>query len=282
DGRRWLLDRYTVSYVTSGRDLLRERSPLDTPGEPVALAVTRYTDPSWNLPGLTTQADLLPRLVPGIRVLRDEAATEAALRNVSAPRVLHIAAHGQFLGEAAGTAMQRGRLVMADALPSLATHGGDDGLATAAELLTTNLRGTRLVVLSACETARGSTDAGQGVFGLRRAFLLAGTEALVTTQWNVDERAGAVFTIALYEGLRAGMRSADAVARAMRLVRERDPDPFAWAPFVLVGRDDAIDWDATPLQQPASPTATHDHATTAVRTSESLAPGERIQHAHVP
>ncbi|MDB4931800.1 MAG: hypothetical protein JWM10_4284, partial [Myxococcaceae bacterium] len=259
DGRRWLLDRYTVSYVTSGRDLLRERSPLDTPGEPVALAVTRYADPSWNLPGLTTQADLLPRLVPGIRVLRDEAATEAALRNVSAPRILHIAAHGVFLGDGAGSAMQRGRLILADALPTPETRearvptpatrdDGNDGVATAAELLTMNLRGTRLVVLSACETAQGSAAVGQGVFGLRRAFLLAGAEALVTTQWDVDERAGAVFTVALYEGLRAGMRSADAVARAARVVRERDPDPFAWAPFVLVGRDDTIDWASVPVR----------------------------------
>jgi hypothetical protein len=55
-----------------------------------------------------------------------------------------------------------------------------------------------------------------------------------------------VLTIALYEGLRAGLRSADAVTRAMRVVRERDPDPFAWAPFVLVGRDDVVDLGATP------------------------------------
>ncbi|MDB4927856.1 MAG: hypothetical protein JWM10_340, partial [Myxococcaceae bacterium] len=172
---------------------------------------------------------------------------------------------------AARTAMQRGRLVMADALPSLATRDdGNDGLATAAELLTMNLRGTRLVVLSACETARGSADAGQGVFGLRRAFLLAGAEALVTTQWNVDERAGTVFTIALFEGLRAGLRSADAVTRAIRVVRERDPDPFAWAPFVLVGRDDAIDWDAELTTPPAPPSASSAR-THALRNDRTLA-----------
>ncbi|MDB4931481.1 MAG: hypothetical protein JWM10_3965, partial [Myxococcaceae bacterium] len=126
-------------------------------------------------------------------------------------------------------------------------------------LLTMNLRGTRLVVLSACETAQGSAAVGQGVFGLRRAFLLAGAVALVTNQWDVDERAGAVFTIALYEGLRRGMRSADAVARAASVVRERDPDPFAWAPFVLVGRDDAIDWAAAPTTPPAMVPPSHAH-----------------------
>jgi CHAT domain-containing protein len=97
-------------------------------------------------------------------------------------------------------------------------------------------------MLSACDTARGTTVAGDGVLGLRRAFLLAGAEALVTTQWSVEERAGAVFTVALYEGLRAGMRSADAVTNAMRVVRRDNPHPFAWAPFVLVGRDDVMDW----------------------------------------
>lgn len=71
----------------------------------------------------------------------------------------------------------------------------------------------------------------------------AEAEALVTTQWAEDQSAGAMFTIALYEGLRRGMRSADTVTAAMRIVRADDPDPFAWAPFVLIGRDDVIDWD---------------------------------------
>lgn len=249
DGRDWLMDRYTVSYVTSGRDLLRERSPQDVPTAPVAIAATQYAVPAWNLAGVAWQADRFPQLLPGVRVVRNGAATESALLGVDSPFVLHVAAHGQFLDDtsagASRSAMSRGRLLLADADPALAGRfDRSEGYATAQELLTTNLRGTRLVVLSACDTARGTTAAGDGVLGLRRAFLLAGAEALVTTQWSVDERAGTVFTVALYEGLRAGMRSADAVANAMRVVRARDPHPFAWAPFVLVGRDDVMDWNA--------------------------------------
>ncbi|MDB4931806.1 MAG: hypothetical protein JWM10_4290 [Myxococcaceae bacterium] len=246
DGEAWLADRYTVSYLTSGRDLLRERSPTDQPTAPTLVAATRYADHRWNLPGVRSQVQILRRLVPGLQVLDDTAATEARLRALSAPRVLHIAAHGQFLRPRSGEAndpMQRGRLVLADADPSLTRRAdGLDGLATAAELMNMNLRGTRLVVLSACDTGRGDAAVGEGVFGLRRALQFAGTEALITTLWTIDERSGTEFTVGLYEGLRSGMRSADAVARAMRLVRERHPDPFDWAPFILVGRDDVIDW----------------------------------------
>jgi CHAT domain-containing protein len=100
-----------------------------------------------------------------------------------------------------------------------------------------NLWGTQLVVLSACDTGRGDVLLGQGVYGLRRAFLIAGAETVVMSLWKVDDETTRTLMEAYYSNLLAGQGRASALREAMREVRRSQPHPYYWAPFIAMGRD---------------------------------------------
>jgi CHAT domain-containing protein len=114
---------------------------------------------------------------------------------------------------------------------------GEDGLLYGFEIEGLDLRGTELVILSACQTALGDVHAGQSVAGLRQAFQIAGAKSVVATLWSVEDRAATRLTIGFLKGLTAG--SAPAVAlRNAQLALLRTPataHPFYWGPFTLTG-----------------------------------------------
>jgi CHAT domain-containing protein len=113
--------------------------------------------------------------------------------------------------------------------------GVEDGLLTALEVEGLDLKGTELVVLSACETGVGEVKDGEGVFGLRSAFQVAGARSTVLTLWSVDDAATARLMRDFYGRLVAGTGRGEAL-RAAQLVLERQGMPVAvWAPFVLTG-----------------------------------------------
>jgi CHAT domain-containing protein len=117
----------------------------------------------------------------------------------------------------------------------------DDGWLTAEEVAQMNLRGTELVVLSACESGLGEVQSGEGVFGLRRAFLYAGTESLVVSLFKVPDAETRELMKVFYGRLKGGAAPADALhdAKCEVLARRRQTNkaahPFFWASFVPVG-----------------------------------------------
>jgi hypothetical protein len=137
-------------------------------------------------------------------VLTGARAAESALKQAAAPRLVHIATHGFFLEADIPTQppetdrrginlnvrienpLLRSGLALAGA--NLRTDKGDDGILTAMEATGLNLWGTKLVTLSACDTGVGEVKNGEGVSGLRRAFVLAGAETLVMSLWPVSDR----------------------------------------------------------------------------------------------
>jgi CHAT domain-containing protein len=111
------------------------------------------------------------------------------------------------------------------------------GLATALEVAGMNLWGTQLVVLSACETGRGRVDdLGQGVYGLRRAVMVAGAETLVTSLWQVNDEVTRDLMVGYYKRLLAGAGRGEALRQASLAVRKKHPDPRDWAPFIAIGQ----------------------------------------------
>jgi CHAT domain-containing protein len=98
-----------------------------------------------------------------------------------------------------------------------------------------NLAGTDLVVLSACNTGLGRIQDGEGVFGLKRAFILAGARTLVVSLWPVPDQETKDLMVAFYQGLLAGKPKVRALADAKQSVAMLKPDPYYWAAFVLVG-----------------------------------------------
>lgn len=218
------------------------------------------------LPGTRREAEAVARCFSHATIFTDERATASALLAVEAPAVLHVATHGFFLddeddskgdtrdavivddeeteepADAALDPLLRSALVMAGARAK--TASGDDAIATALEVSSMNLRGTQLVVFSACDTGRGEVRARDGVYGLRRAVFLASAESLVMSLWQVDDDATSALMSDFYDRLSRGTARARALRDASLAVRETRPHPYYWAPFVLMGRTDALCLDA--------------------------------------
>jgi CHAT domain-containing protein len=215
---------------------------------------------SWGrLPGTAREADAISALPLFARssVLRREEASEAALRGLSGPRILHVATHGFFLPNrvteapsedredaaarteaAAESPLVRSGLVLAGANRRSAAVDGDDGVLTALEVTDLDLHGTELAVMSACETAVGETRRGEGVFGLQRALALAGVRTRVMSLWRVDDDATAVVMAAYYARLARG----EGRGEAMRQVRLG----------LIAGADDTAALTSTPTGSPPS------------------------------
>ena len=123
------------------------------------------------------------------------------------------------------------------ALAGANLHQGGDGILTSLEAAGLDLWGTKLVVLSACDTGVGQVQNGDGVYGLRRAFVLAGSETQVMSLWSVSDEGTRDLMVGYYKRLAAG-EGRGAAMRAVRLAMLKDPKrshPFYWASFIVSG-----------------------------------------------
>ena len=336
---KYLVEDYTITYLTSGRDLLRLQLSTSSRQEPVIIANPRFdlggdasaqtSQPSRDgqsaeqkseqsteqsgqdsvsrrsfdftqvvflpLPGTAGEAQALAKIVPGAKLLTEARATEAALKQLSAPIILHVATHGFFLpdqsrGGTRGLTLVGGQSTQAQAArlenPLLRSglalsganqrrsEGGEDGILTALEAAGLDLWGTKLVVLSACETGIGEVKNGEGVYGLRRALVLAGSESQVMSLWQVSDEATRELMVEYYKGLQAGKGRTEALRQVQLSMlgsgarggeRERRglgleqteaarksgaaqdlSHPFYWASFIQSG-----DWRSMSGQAPA-------------------------------
>lgn len=102
-----------------------------------------------------------------------------------------------------------------------------------------DLHGTELIVLSACETGVGEAVRGEGVYGLRRALVIAGAETQVMSLWRVQDEATRDLMVAYYRRLRAGGGRSEAMREVQlaMLARPETAAPYFWAPFIVSGKD---------------------------------------------
>jgi hypothetical protein len=111
----------------------------------------------------------------------------------------------------------------------------EDGLLTAEDVTGLDLLATELVVLSACQTGLGKIHVGEGVFGLRRAFVLAGAKTLVMSLWKVPDEQTQELMVDFYQRLMAGEGRAEALRQAQLAMKAKYPDPFYWGAFICQG-----------------------------------------------
>ena len=116
-----------------------------------------------------------------------------------------------------------------------APEEAEDGLLTAEDVTGLDLLATELVVLSACETGLGQVHVGEGVFGLRRAFVLAGAKTLVMSLWKVPDEPTRELMEDFYGRLLAGQGRAEALREAQLAMKAKYPDPFYWGAFICQG-----------------------------------------------
>jgi CHAT domain-containing protein/Tfp pilus assembly protein PilF len=288
----YLVERYTISYLTSGRDLLRLQASGSGKNPPLVVAnpifgrvtsgATRGGENTENLPdgdqGQTgsrplsfqplplTQDEALAirKVMPEASVLLQSQATEAAIKQVRSPRILHIATHGFFLSDQAAPLAETRSAFAEDPLrmpdrrmnewamhikdpllrsglalsgANLAKSGDDDGVLTALEVAGLDLRGTKLVVLSACDTGVGEIKNGEGVQGLRRALVLAGSESQVMSLWGVSDEGTKELMIQYYRALVRGEERGEGLRQVqLRMLRSRRwSHPSYWAAFIQSG-----------------------------------------------
>jgi CHAT domain-containing protein len=111
----------------------------------------------------------------------------------------------------------------------------EDGILTAEDVSGLDLLATELVVLSACETGLGEVRVGEGVFGLRRAFILAGTKSLIMSLWKVPDQQTQELMGDFYRRILSGQPRADALREAQLAMKARYPQPYYWGAFICQG-----------------------------------------------
>lgn len=298
---QYLVQRYSFTYLTSGRDLLRMPIHRESQSGPLIVANPTFgerarlqsvaastnskhaqRDPKRRsitstrsltdtyfapLEGTESEARSIQTLFPDAKVLTGANATETAVKQAAAPRILHLATHGFFLfaappvgtasksvpaASASGSRTQTAtigansnaaienpllRSGVALAGANLRDLKGDDGILTALEASGLNLWGTKLVVLSACDTGLGEVRNGEGVYGLRRAFTLAGAESLVMSLWPISDYTTRTLMTSYYQNLKSGLGRGEALRQVQLGMLKKNPGlhPFYWANFIQAG-----------------------------------------------
>ncbi|MGB7444708.1 MAG: CHAT domain-containing protein, partial [Coleofasciculaceae cyanobacterium] len=233
-----------------------------------------------SLPGTEAEADAIAPILPEVTLLTESKATENALKQLRGPDILHIASHGFFLEDVELVApadfasnsfssdLRTSVLLRPGFSPPTPTpknpanyenpllrsgialagfnsrkSGQEDGVLTALEVAGLSLRGTKLVVLSACETGVGEVNNGEGVYGLRRALAIAGTESQLISLWKVDDFGTKDLMVQYYQRVlnKEGRSEALRQIQLEMLASNQYQHPFYWASFIPSGEWKAME-----------------------------------------
>jgi CHAT domain-containing protein/Tfp pilus assembly protein PilF len=267
----FLVERYAISYLSAGRDLassFQDTQPLGPPiialspggesrqpaSQRPASATAFRSDRLERLAGAEAEARTLQALLPRSQLLAEGEATEQKVKELDRPALLHILGHGLVRGNedcttragGPGCALSgldpgaRAMNLSAIVLEEAYGRGGassQDGLLTALELESLDLKGSEMLVLSQCRMADGVPSSSDGVYGMRRAAAIAGVKTFVAPLWDVSDSTEGALMNRFYQELRAGKDRAEALRQAMlQIMHGPQAKSFLdWAPLILSG-----------------------------------------------
>lgn len=268
DTHNYVIDELQLLYLTNTADLLKETPAQVVPtavlfGRPLyqaddndqtitnaAVYGTRnvladeldaFRDQDFaDLPGTETEVEAISNILAAVQVnvnvLLGSSATEERMKGLEHPGILHVATHGFFVDDQASAVspMIRSGIVLAGAKRT-DTVKGEDGILTAYEATNLDLQGTSLVALSACQTGLGEVRNGEGVYGLQRAFIVAGAQNLIMSLWKVDDQATATLMSLFYKAW-SGRGNSTEFRKAQIEMRKQYPQPYYWGAFIMLGK----------------------------------------------
>lgn len=265
DGK-YLVDEQSFVFLTNIKDLLGLKNTT-TPAS-VSKQVMLVGFPTYGsqgkispLPGTKVEVDNIEKIMKtaGFQTqkLTAEQAQEAKVKAVEKPRILHVATHGYFLADPVSTgnnkvfgidldkarenSLLKGGILLANAEGALEGENArqrqnqDNGVLTAFEVSTMRLEGTEMVIMSACETGQGDVKAGEGVYGLQRAFQIAGAKAVIMSLWTVSDQATQELMSLFYKNYVQTKDKVKAFKQAQQQLKLKFKEPYYWGAFVMVG-----------------------------------------------
>ena len=193
---------------------------------------------NWcDLPGTVAELETLKKSVfRSAKIITQKEASESTLKAFSKEgllskyAVLHFACHGYFDSDLS----EMSSVLFSEVSGKLSESSNDDGYLTISEAASLNLK-ANMVCLSACQTGLGEIKKGEGMVGLSRAFMVAGSRNVGVTLWNVDDAATAEFMSRMYKKVKSGMSYAEAYRKVKNEFRNSDDynHPYYWAAFVV-------------------------------------------------
>ncbi len=258
----YLINKYDIVLLGTSKDLVRIKSKKEG-GKMINAFLMGFPDYESDkfaaLPGTKKEIESISKLLQasGYKVTQHMAknATEENIKEANGQGLIHIATHGFFSPEkesydgsvfgihnenASNNPLLRSGLIMAAVSETNHENNADivseeNGVLTAYEAMNLNLSGTSLVILSACETGLGEVKSGEGVYGLQRAFQVAGAETIIMSLWKVDDEATQLLMTNFYSiWIKSGNKQA-AFKQAQLQLMKKFPEPYFWGAFVMVG-----------------------------------------------
>jgi CHAT domain-containing protein/Flp pilus assembly protein TadD len=264
ESNSFVLDELTVHHVTNTIELIEETKPLsfnsnfslDLIGDPHFSQSKKDNYAISPLPSTRIEINTIDSLARTKNIhsilLVGKGASEVNIKKIESPSVIHIATHGFFLADKTqfedvysigNNPLMRSGLLFSGAGKSFrgdrisfkGSINDEDGILTALEVLNINLSNTELVVLSACETALGEVKNGEGVYGLQRAFVIAGAKSILMSLWKVDDQTTKELMILYYQNLLDGENKFEALTNAQKKLKEKHNNPYYWGAFIISG-----------------------------------------------
>ncbi|HLT74587.1 MAG TPA: CHAT domain-containing protein [Ohtaekwangia sp.] len=242
DGNTHLINRYRFYSVVSAKDLIS--TDKSTP-RLKDITLVGWPDYNTHLKVYKTKPADLPGTERELREIRNIVepsatpvtyvqahANELVLKELTSTSVLHFATHGFFESDKVKDPMHTSGLVLAI---TDSVQNREDGYLTAFEASNLDLKNTFLVVLSACETGQGAVEEGEGVWGLQRAFQVAGVRYIVMSLFKVDDEVTVTLMKEFYQNLMNGTDVLSAFRQAQMHVKNNHPRPVDWGAFILKG-----------------------------------------------
>ena len=238
--KEYVSDKYDIVNITSGKDLLY-REELKLKREAFIFGNPDFSKLSLDhelvqLPGAEREAQDITNILDIRRWKTDsyyfQNVTESNVKNLANPGVVHLATHGYFQEDPE----QDNPLYSSGLYLSRSSDSGNDGLLSAYEAMNLVLDQTKIVVLAACETGLGTIKNGEGVFGLQRAFLVAGAENVLISLVKIDDNAARNFMNLFYKELRVEEDPQKAFFNARNTFKSIDTNPYNWGAYILVSK----------------------------------------------